>query len=39
MSENKMLFVEPECEIVTLTVVDVVTASPVDDPDWGMGEF
>lgn len=37
MNENKKLFVEPECEVVTLAVVDVVTTS--DEPDWGMGEF
>ena len=38
MKESKKAFTEPECEIVELLVVDVITTSGEED-DWWMPEI
>lgn len=41
MTENKRLFEAPECEIIEMEIVDVVTTSEdfTDPGNWGGGEI
>ena len=41
MPNSKKWFEEPECELMTLNIADIITTSDDyrDDEDWGAGEF